>query len=161
MASAAAVALALLHATHLAAWACAYGAITYTYYRLNAQMEQFAGDGYEAFADATSGGLHRWMLGSLVVAAASGAASVATTQPPVRTGWWWLIVGVKAAILAALLLVQAYVATRMWPRRRRAPRAQWPAERRRFFRAAFLTGFLLLCQLALGSLAHAVADASR
>jgi Na+/proline symporter len=161
MATPTSVALAVLHASHIAAWAFAYGAITYTYYRLNAQMETFAGDGYEAFADATAAGLHRWILGALVVAALSGAASVAVAPPLVRTTWWWLIVGAKAAILGLLLLVQAHVAMRMWPRRRRAPRRQWQAERRHFFRAALLTSFLLLCQLALGSLAQVVGDGSR
>lgn len=155
-----AVTLALLQATHLAGWAFAYGALTYTYYRLNAQMLQFAGDGFEAFADATSDSLHRWVLGSLAVAGLSGAALAAAT-PGARTGTWWLLVALKTAILGALLLVQALVARRMWPRRRRAAQDQWPVERRRFFRAALLTSFLLLCQLVLGSLAHAVAHASR
>jgi hypothetical protein len=146
---------ALLHALHVGAWALCYGAITYTYFRLNVQMRRFArsDDEYEGFAAATADGLQWWTFGSAALAAVTGVG-LALWKPPLpaaRVVSWSILVGVKTVLLVALIAVQSYISLVMWPRRAHAPRASWPSERRWFYRAAFLMGFLLLCELVIGA----------
>jgi hypothetical protein len=136
---------ALIQAIHVWAWAIGYGAITYTYYRLNQVMRQFtrSDDEYETYAMATLGRLHGWTFGALALAGVTGA----------KTSWSTLM-AIKTAVLAVMIGVQAYVTWVMQPRRARAPRAASRAEERRFFRAALVMGLLSLVELVLGALAH-------
>lgn len=148
-----------MHALHVWAWALCYGAITYTHFRLNVQMRRFArsDDEYEGFAAATADGLHWWTFGTTALAAATGV-TLAIWKPPLRAAHdvpWSIFVSAKTVFLFALIAVQSYVSWVMWPRRARAARQTWPSERRRFYWAAFLMGFLLIAQLVLGALTHA------
>jgi hypothetical protein len=153
---------ALLQAVHVGAWALCYGAITYTYYRLNGQMRCFvrSDDEYEGFAAATANGLHWWILGTTALAGATGVTLAIWTPAPPAPDIVVLpiLLGVKTVFLFALIAVQFHVSRVMWPRRARAPRNTWPSERRRFFWVAYLMGFLLIAQLVLGALVRAVTD---
>lgn len=153
---------ALLQAVHVGAWALCYGALTYTYYRLNGQMRRFvrSDDEYEAFAAATASGLHWWIFATTALAAATGVtlAIWKSPRPAPDIVVVSILLGVKTVFLFALIAVQCYVIRVMWPRRARASRDARPTERRRFFRAAFLMGFLLVAQFVLGALLHAVTD---
>lgn len=149
---------ALLQAVHVLAWALCYGAITYTYFRMNPLMRRFTRtvDEYEASVAATLGGLHRWTFGTLALAGVTGAA-LALWAPGLPAGAESpaaALVAVKAALLPVMLAVQGYTSLVMWPRRARAGRAERPSEQRRFFRVAAVMGWLLLAQLVLGALAH-------
>ena len=112
---------ALLQVLHVGAWALCYGAITYTYFRLNAQMRRFArsDDEYEAFAAATADGLQWWTFGSTALAAATGVG-LTLWKPPLpaaRVVSWSILVGGKTVLLFALIAVQSYISLVMWPRR--------------------------------------------
>ncbi len=147
----------LLQAMHVWAWALVYGAITYTYYRLHQQMRELThtDEEYEVFVNETAPGLHRWTFAALTRAGATGAGLAWSALPlPTDAGWWRGLVAVKTGLLLVMIAVQAYVSRVMWPRRTRAPRTEWPAERRRFFNAALVLGFLSLVQLVLGALTH-------
>jgi hypothetical protein len=141
-------------ALHLAAWAACYGALTYTYFRLNTQMQGLVGAGaeYEAFAAETGRGLDRWVAGTLWLAALTGAALAVAGAPADRAPGWWALMAAKAAALVALIALQLWISRVMWPRRRAGGDAA--AERRRFYGATFAMGFLLLVQLVLGTIAH-------
>jgi hypothetical protein len=149
---------ALVHALHVWAWALCYGAISYTYFRLNQQMRGFvrSEQEYEASAAAAGKGLLWWTFGSIALAALTGAA-LAFWWPggtQATRDVWWTLLGFKTAILVVLTAVPAYMGCVMWPRRAHAPRESWPSERRRFFWGAFFMGFLLLCELTAGAIAH-------
>ena len=153
---------ALLQAVHVGAWALCYGAITYTYYRLNGQMRRFvrSDDEYEGFAAGTANGLHWWIFGTTAVAAATGVplAIWKSPRPAPETVVVSMLLGVKTVFLFALIAAQSYVTWVMWPRRAGAARNTLPSHRRRFFWVAFLMGFLLVAQLVLGALLRAVTD---
>lgn len=155
-----------MHALHVWAWALCYGAITYTYFRLNRQMLGFArsDEEYEAFVAVTFNGLRWWTFGSIALAAVTGAALAVWRPGPAAAtrDAWWALLSLKTAILFALTSVQAYMSWVMWPRRARTPREAWPSERRRFFRGAFFMGFLLLCEIVIGAIARfAITDVPR
>lgn len=143
----------VLHALHAGAWACCYGALTYTYFRLNDQMRRFTSGeaSYEAFAGATAQGLHRWLMGALIVAGTTGALLLLWAPARADSSPWWGLVGVKVAVLVALSGMQVWLTAVLWPRRR-AAKADAAAEQRRFYRFTFLMGFFLLVQLTLGTL---------
>jgi putative copper export protein len=149
---------ALVQAIHVWAWAIGYGAITYTYYRLNQVMRQFtrSDDEYETYAMATLGRLHGWTFGALALAGVTGAMlALPTPAASARAGTSWsMLMAIKTAVLVVMIGVQAYVTWVMQPRRARAPRAASRAEERRFFRAALVLGFLFLVELVLGALTH-------
>lgn len=148
----------LVHAIHVGAWAICYGAITYTYFRLNKQMRALAATHaeYEEFAAVTAPGLHRWIAGSLAVAAVTGIALVVAPAAEPRGSSWWMLVAAKTAVLVALCGLEVGMRLVMWPRRLQAPPVGSIDEGRRFHRLTFAMGFFLLVQLVLGTLAVAV-----
>ena len=94
----------IAHAVHVAAWALAYGSLTYTYYRLNEQMRHLtqSDDEYESFAAAASGGLHWWLFGSLALAGVTGLAQTMWRPRGDMPGAWWALVAVKTLLLFGL-----------------------------------------------------------
>ena len=120
----------VLHALHVLSWGLAYGALTYTYFRLTAQMRAFTGsdDDYEIGATITGRGLDRWLAGALVVAAVTGLALAgldgALYAP--STAAWRTVIAIKAVMAAVMAVVQILVARWMWPRRVRSAREAWP-----------------------------------
>jgi hypothetical protein len=144
----------LVLAAHLCAWAVCYGSLTYTYFRLNGQMQSFTRNEieYESFASATSQGLERWMAGSLSVAALTGIFLAWSMTEHAAAHWWPL--AIKGASLAALAFQLAWMRRVMWPGRRRLVAGRSAVEQRRFYRFTFAMGFFLLVQLVAGTVIH-------
>jgi hypothetical protein len=147
----------LVLGVHLFAWAACYGSLTYTYFRLNAQMQRFTRTDaeYESCAAATSRGLERWMAAWLALAAATGMGLAAWSMADGAGTRWWCLMAVKGLALAALACQLAWMRRVMWPRRSAARRTS-AVEQRHFYRFAFAMGFFLLVQLVAGTLAHVV-----
>lgn len=150
----------LLHAAHIWIWALYYGPISYNYYMLYPRMQRefFESEArYEEFAVASAMGLRWWIFGAIAMAGVTGLLLVIWPPRPEMPPAWWMLVGAKTVLMTVLAILYAYVSWVMWPRRVFAPPAERPRLQRQFFRIAFLIGFLLLCQLILGALAHVAA----